>query len=303
MKINLPIMHRQDFDHSMLETHDECPRKFAYKYVYNRATSGVSYPIVNGNIYHYMMEGLNKHLVDNHGKVPDDETAQKIMAKGIEKYWPGDPSPGHYYEWMTLVRVVKTLEAGFQFFKREQLVSRREVIRAEEPFLLYLPNKRTYGGRIDNILLWNRKLWMKDYKTTSKMGKTYPDKFDPANQFTGYIWASGELTGRRPAGAIIQSIYNTKNQGPQIVEHITQRSEGQINRFLESTMQKIEDIDRHYDKNTWPMNTNACQNWGGCPYRQACKKDSDEEIEEWLTNNTQFIVWDFTNPDADDSVD
>ena len=49
----------------------------------------------------------------------------------------------------------------------------------------------------------------------------------------------------------------------------------------------------------FPQRTNACEDFGGCGYREACLSGSAFEIEAYLKNDTVEKEWDFTSPDKE----
>jgi len=50
----------------------------------------------------------------------------------------------------------------------------------------------------------------------------------------------------------------------------------------------------------FPLRTHACNDFGGCGYREACLSGSGFEIEQWLENYTEEKHWDFTNPEGEE---
>lgn len=164
-----------------------------------------------------------------------------------------------------------------------------------------------HGGRVDQFVLWSAfsKDMIRDFKTTSRMGKDYDLKFDPNSQMTGYVWAGSELSGRKFDGVLIETIYNTKSAGPDIFQTYVQFSAGQIEQWQASMMMERQFIQTCFARAeelgylAFPMRTAACPDYGGCRFRDACRSGSAWEIENWLKNYTIESHWDFTNPEEE----
>ncbi len=293
-KTSLPILHRESLDNSIIGTHGRCPRKAYYNYFLNRGHSGVSYPLKFGEAFHKYREIMISSYIESGYKWGLSHAMAGYQA--AFDIYPEDPPIGHKRDWQTLGRLKTTMEVATAHFMNEMQMGSRKVLYTEQPFTLSLPSGRLFGGRMDEILEWNGKLWVRDYKTTARMGPTYGNKFDPDNQMTGYTWAARQLSGRPVAGVIIQSIYNTKTKGPEIHEFLTTRSEGIIDQWIESIEAEYDEIETHIEKDVWPMRTAACDDFGGCMFREACQFDHWKDIENWLLSNTTESVWDYTNP-------
>lgn len=297
MSTSLPIARRDAFDNSLISTVSRCPRKGFYSYWLNRAPLGKSWAIAWGNAYHKFMEVLvGGYVADGR----EDPTAyyDEAMEAGFE-YWQEQPPLGHRRDWMTNERLRETLNLGLEHWLKELQQGNRKILHTEQAFTVELPSGRPYGGRIDQVLEWNGRLWLRDFKTTARMGRTYGRKFDPNNQMSGYIWATQQLSGRPVQGVIIQTVYNTKTKGPEIHEHLSTRAPGHLDQWIETTETKMDIIEMYEERNSWPMNTLACDDYGGCPYREACQGEHWASIDQWLKHNTEHDPWDFMDPDAE----
>jgi hypothetical protein len=105
-----------------------------------------------------------------------------------------------------------------------------------------------------------------------------------------------QLSGRKVEGVIIETIYNNKTKGPEIHEHLSTRSEGHLQKWLTSVEMEVEHIRLHEEADFFPLRTVACDDYGGCMYKEACKKEFDVTALSWLEDNTIEERWDFMNP-------
>jgi hypothetical protein len=305
--ITMPIERSEVSDNSEISTHQRCPTKGLYQYGLNRAPIGTNYPIQFGVSYHKFREILEV-VFEAHPREGDGLLDKEWQRETYELAWYAaskkfeDPPLDHKKAYLTTSRLSNACQLAFENWLHEKATGRYVVLFNEQAFDLALPSGRRFGGRFDQILEWNGKLWIRDFKTVSRMGKTYGDQFEPNNQMTGYVWAAQELSGRRVEGVIIDVCYNTKNQGPEFHEFLTTRTPEHIERWLETIESETKEIDRYYEAGVFPMRTQACHDYGGCYFREACKKSSWPMIERWLEANTVESHWDFMNPEAEEGV-
>lgn len=328
--ITFPTYPPEVLDNSVLETAGRCPRLYLYQYGIRRGAVGVNFPIGAGLAYHKYREVAEQLMRENGSDLTDDIHRDASIA-GLTGY--AAPPLGHRYEYLTTQRMLQTFDLARDRIRREQQSGAVEVVRAEDAFDLELPfwfcrscgftflvqrdfcvncesediQRARHGGRMDQIISWRGKMWVRDFKTTGRMGKTYASKFDPNNQMTGYVWAGRELSGREFEGVLIEVVYNTKTTGPEIHQFLSSRSEGQVDQWLASLymehrfLREMWAAEEELGYLAFPQRTSSCDDFGGCYYREACQTGSAWELEEWLKHNTQYSEWDFTDPDKEES--
>lgn len=304
LTVSMPIERTKVCDNSEVGTHQRCPTKGLFQYGMNRAPIGTNYPIQFGVAYHKFREILEVVWLEKPGDLTDRDWARGVFELAwfaAIKGWE-DPPLDHKKAYLTESRLSQACTKAFDNWLHEKQTGRFNVLFTEQAFDLALPSGRRFGGRFDQVLEWNGKLWVRDFKTVSRMGKTYGDQFEPNNQMTGYVWAAKELSGRPVEGVIIDVCYNTKNQGPEFYEFLTTRTPEHIERWIETIETEIVEIDRYYESMTFPMRTQACHDYGGCYFREACRKSSWAMVERWLEEKTTESHWDFMNPEAEEGV-
>ena len=333
--ISLPTYTPEVLDNSQAETHARCPRLYMYRYLMRRGPSGKSFPIQFGLSYHKYREVVEHIMLDNSVSM-DDEIHLEGISAALTDF--EDPPVEHRHAFLNTGRLVQSLNLAKARIIEEQRRGRIKVVRAEDSFDVALPVPEfcpacnhlvfdpddseceacgyvfpRFGGRMDQVISWNGKLWVRDFKTTSRLGNTYADQFDPNHQISGYVWAAEKLSGRPVKGAIIETLYNTKNQGPEFKQFTTTRSPGQLEAWLGSIMQEITDLKRNVARVgdlgylSFPQRTSACSDYGGCFFRGSpmsvgpCSMQNAQEMERWLEANTDYSHWDFTDPDKETS--
>lgn len=308
----LPLRRPEVFDNSTVSTWTRCPRKGFYQYSACRSPVGINFPIQWGVGYHKFREVIEslyqKIVLENKEDVKDSDVQSIIFNAGwdsatkvTEGSWI-DPEPEHRHSYLTRARLLRACEESFDAWLMEKSEAIYKVLLHEQPFDLELPSGHRYGGRFDQLVDWRGKLWVRDFKTTSRMGKGYALRFDPNNQMTGYVWGAQVLSGRPVEGVIIEVVYNTKTKGPDFFQFLSTRTPIQVRQWSEYIGYEISDIERHMEQGVFPMRTDACDDYGGCYFRDACKRDGWGSIQRWLEANTVESVWDFMDPDSEEGV-
>ena len=57
-----------------------------------------------------------------------------------------------------------------------------------------------------------------------------------------------------------------------------------------------------YERDIYPMRTQACNDYGGCYFREACQKGTWHMVQRWLLAKTEESHWDFANPEGEKGV-
>jgi hypothetical protein len=129
-----------------------------------------------------------------------------------------------------------------------------------------------YTGHLDRVVSYGGGLYWMDQKTTGQVVSPYYfDGFRLSNQFMGYTWA-GQIVLHSPVkGGIIDAA--------QIAVNFT-RFERQPITFTDSNLEEWRDQALYHIRaaqaatraKKFPQNFTSCGNYGGCPYRELCKR-------------------------------
>jgi hypothetical protein len=306
MMSKLELVKRDAYDNSILTTSQRCPRKALYQYFYNRAADGRNVPIGFGLAYHKFREVLElNYLKVCVGDGRDlQEVAPSLFKLALYEALDGyeNPPEAHNKAYLSRGRLELTCEQAFVEWMAEKRKNIFVVLEAEQAFQLPLPSGDLFGGRFDQILEWNGKLWIRDFKTTSRMGRDYHRMFDPNDQMTAYTWAASQLSGRPVQGVIIEVVYNTKTQGPKHHSIVSARTQAHIDEWLRNVQIAINDLNSYVESGYFPMRTTGCNDYGGCYFRDCCAMSSEVMRTAWLETKTIESHWDFMDPDKETGV-
>lgn len=144
-------------------------------------------------------------------------------------------------------------------------------------------NPLLYAGRFDMLGKFNDTLFVVDEKTCTSLGGTWAGQWEMASQMTGYTWAAREY-GYPVAGAIIRGVCLLKCE-VKFAQAITYRPEWRIAQWYKQLLHDVRRMIAAWNNNQWDMSLDhACNDFGGCGYRNACLSP---EPERWLQD---FVV-------------
>ncbi len=338
-KIKLPLFPPTEVsDNSENSNYTLCPRLGLYQNGLRRGYIGTNFPIQFGLAYHKYRETIENLMIKQECNLTDEihDTAVARASKGFVQ-----PPLEHKHAHNNLLRLHQSCEVARDRVRREKEQGKIVVTKSEDSFDLDLPFvictqcgftsfelteknscprctamdvppsyivRARHGGRVDQfirmVFLANGE-FVKDFKTTGRMGTYYDLKFEPNSQMQGYVWSKEELSGISCDGVLVETLYNTKNEGPKIFQTWKSFSEGQQEQWVASVMMERQMIQLMWSRVdelgylAFPQRTDSCDRFGGCDYREACLAGSGFEIEQWLENYTEESHWDFTNPEGE----
>lgn len=148
-----------------------------------------------------------------------------------------------------------------------------------------------YTGRFDQLCDYMGGVYGEDDKTTTQLGASWPRKWDLRSQFTGYCWGA-KKHGIPIMGFLVRgvSILKTKYD---TMQSITYRQQWQIDEWYENLNGiLLPTLIAQWEKGKWGMALgDACEAYGGCPFRQVCLAEPKER-GGWLETKFERRRWD-----------
>ncbi len=305
LTLSLSVHKRRGLDNSVLSTHGRCPRLDLFNYHLCRSHRVRNYPIEYGTGYHTFRETLeqlyNQWVIKEERPLDDNlillyETAFAVATKEWE-----DPPLEHKKSYLDLGRLRKACEESFKMWVDEKKQGYYKIIGSETSFEIPLPSGRLFTGKMDQLLEWNGRLWIRDFKTLGRK-EDWKLKFNPDHQFTGYVWAAEQLSGRAVDGVIVDIVYNIKTKGPEFHPVLANRTAEDIENWLEWVEHEYDNRERAIETGVWPMRTSSCNDYAGCFFRTCCSLGSWKAMEEWLLEKTIWSVWDPLEPEREEGL-
>lgn len=142
----------------------------------------------------------------------------------------------------------------------------------EYSFKLPVDNGVVFSGHIDRLVNYAQGIYVQDQKTTgSTITARYFEGFAPDIQMSMYTFAGKAIYDIPVKGVIIDAAQIAVGFS-RFERGFTFRDEPQLNEWYDTMMRKIEETQRATREQYFPMNTQACGNYGGCPFRQVCSR-------------------------------
>lgn len=306
-------------DHSAIILYKECPRKYFHRIVLGRAEKDTPPYFVFGSAYHKFREVLEqeyfKHFVNGKPPIYKPEIGMLCLEPAINaanNYWKkhsaGEPPVGTKWDFMTYERLLKSCMVAYQWWENEKRQNNIVVVATEQPFCVEIGEGTGIftGGRADQIVRWNGKLWGRDFKTSSKDQKYYSRGITPNDQFTRYTYAESKLSGQLVQGQIIEVLFNkkaTKTEytqnaiGPYIKTHIASRNKSELDRWVAESIFWDKLITQSREEDMYPMVEKSCIY---CPYHSVCKQPSEGAQMAQLEQFFKLSPWDHTKVEQEE---
>lgn len=129
-------------------------------------------------------------------------------------------------------------------------------------------------GHLDRVVDFNDQLLVMDRKTTtSTPGQYYFAQFEPNNQMSLYTLAGKIVLNTPIKGVIIDAAQVLLQEPNKFIRGFTYRTPGQLDEWVNDLRIILATAETYAEANYWPMNDTACNNFGGCRFRDVCSKD------------------------------
>lgn len=275
-----------------------CPRRFFWRYILHLVPNRPNTHLHAGKAYArglevarkaYFGEGVSEQEAIGRGAI--------ALTKEYGDYVPEEPWSGKTIEGM--------LGAFATYFVHYPLASDPlqpikigSFLGVEFSFALPLRATRNpqtgenviYMGRCDMLAELCEMRYVVDDKTTSRLGKSWHDKWAMRAQFTGYCWAANEF-GMAMDGAIVRGV-SILPTGFGVAQTVSLRPQWMINAWQMAVRSDLERMARMWEASarqvvlrrqmepwTQALGDACCAYNSACPYLMLCES---EDPEPWL---------------------
>lgn len=304
---DLPIVEPKIFDSTAVTLFKECPRKYMYRMKYGYAER-TTYPyFAFGTAYHKFREtleaGFREIFPDPHAITLQsdlDQFLQPAIIRAVE-HWTVNAMQAEIdtkWDFLTTERLLKSCTIAFIHWKKEKHSKRIIVLATEQSFLIELEDGTTTGGRADQIVRDNGRVWGRDFKTSSISGPFYERTLVPNDQFTRYTHAESTLSGEQVQGQIVEVLFNSKKEGPKIIPLRTSRTKYEIDTWVREQKHWLSLMKISRESGIYPMNEKACR---FCKYHSICSLNGEDSQVHMLQQAFKVEPWDFQKIHGEDN--
>lgn len=216
---------------------------------------------------------------------------QVAIIKAVEYFRPFEPPPtisvaGNEIDSLyTCVRLATIIVEYLKHYENDPVKTwegQTELGMAEE-----IDGGIFYCGRIDRIVKEARGIRASDLKTTKALANYI---YAPHDQLTGYQWLANKMFGENIKGVLFDMIGLTKSKRTFHREYVT-FTNAQIQRWIDSTLYYVEQINNCRAKNHWPARTQKCNDYfNPCEFIPICTA-FDELGRERIMNCYRVSYW------------
>lgn len=281
-------------DSTAVKTFKECPRKYFYRMVLGRTKPEGEWASVFawGTSVHKFLEVLYE---------TGDSGAATMAAI---KLWK--PVTKETFAFQTKERLIKIFAHLAQFHDNEKSSNNMKILGIEQPFNLRFKDDNIIGGRFDQIVNWNGRVWIRDWKTTSKMIQYWKKGLDPNDQAIRYIYSMSSLhfgqddngyPNKVIDGVIFVAIQSMKSVDCKIESVTIGKNISQIRRWVDDQVFVHKAMSACREEDMWPMHEGNC---GFCDYQLVCTQSSESGMEHML--KTQYVLSPWKHEETDQKI-
>lgn len=282
-------------DSTMRNDHASCEKKFEYARIYGLQSKGGSVHLIAGGAFALGCEVIRRKFYT------DGLDEMDAIVEGVLAAWTlyGDFDHGDRYAHKSAERVAYAL---VEYFTEYPLATDKiqpyfqadgtPAIEFEFSFPLETKHPGTgnpllYGGRFDMVGVYMSSLWVVDEKTATRLGPQWLKSFTLRGQLLGYTFAARSF-GLQVNGFIIRGISFLKDYygHAEVIEVVPEYRLLQWREQLEVDAAKMVDA-WNRGRHSWAFGE-ACNAYGGCPYRNLCDK---ENWKDWWTQYYDIEYW------------
>jgi hypothetical protein len=229
------------------------------------------------------------------------ELSHVLARNEADKIWEkkakGKPLALHTkWDWITKDRMFKSLDVVKSWLHTEKKSGNIIVLMTEQPFIVEIEKGIFYGGRADQVVKWNNRLWGRDFKTSSKEGQYFKRLLKPSNQFIGYTIAEELLHGNSVDGQLVEVLYNTKSQSPKVTPYPNSFNVWEKGLWRKELVDWSGRINESREKDSYPAAEVHCP---FCPFHMVCSSTSENAMMATLESRYKVEPWDHQNIDGE----
>lgn len=284
------------WDSTSIELAQTCLRKYYYSMIRGIKPRRESVHLLFGGIYASALEHFYKYRAEGDSI---DDALRKVIREALTDSWDAEHGiPKHFDDTKkTRPNLIRTIVWYVDQFAEEtpdgiqtyHLQNGKPAV--ELSFTLEVSDDIVLCGHLDRVVSMGGHLYVMDQKTTGgTVGTYYFDQFSPNNQMSLYSWAGQSVLHSPVRGVIIDAAQIAVNF-TRFERGITTRTKDQLEEWYESAMWTISQARSATALRKFPMNTSACGNYGGCPFRALCSR-SPQVRENYLKSDYADHDWD-----------
>jgi hypothetical protein len=299
----LPSGEQYLWNASALKDWEKCPRYYQYRWIDGLAredsvhlTFGSHYAWALMRFFQLRAEGMDraearervvaalleqtwdyshdwKHVAYEEGGEDICQTCGVIRGHTADdctgRPWTPDPANPSYKDRWTLIRTFVWYLDEFRDDLPLYTVDGRPAV--ETQFRIAVDDGNAFVGTLDRVVVYGDSPWIMDQKTTGGyLNSKYFRGYHLDTQMSMYIWAGQAVLPDAVGGVIIDAV-QIQAGGSIFGRGLTMRTKSQLEEWYDEAMLNIEAARTATRERRFPRNTQSCDKYGGCSFREICE--------------------------------
>ena len=284
------------WDATSIELAQTCLRKYYYTMIEGIRPKSKSVHLIFGGIYASCLEHFYKRRAAG---VAYEDALRETVRQALVESWDTERNQPVYFDDTKKTRpnLIRTIVWYLEQFADEtedgiktyHLQNGKPAV--ELSFALEVDDDLVLCGHLDRVVEFGGHLYVMDQKTTGgTIGTYFFDQFKPNTQMSLYAWAGKAILHSPVKGVIIDGAQIAVNF-TRFERGITTRSNDELDEFFASARHHIAAAQAATRSGFFPMNTSACGNYGGCPFRALCSR-SPAVRANYIKSDYAEHIWD-----------
>ena len=272
------------WDQTSIKLAEECLKKYEYTMLLGWRSRGGNTHLIFGGVYASALEHFHKYRAED---IDFDEALENVVREALVATWSydrdenGNIIKGSGEPWVsdhntkTRENLIRTIVWYFEHFRDDPtptviLSNGRPAV--EHSFALPVDNGIIFAGHLDRLVEYAHSPYIQDQKTTGgTISAYYFKQYEMDTQMSMYTFAGKAIFGIPVKGVMIDAAQIAVGF-TRFERGFTFRDDASLQEWYEDTMKVIEQARTATKENYFPRNRSACNNYGGCPFREVCSK-------------------------------
>jgi len=295
------------WDATSLKTAWTCPRMYYYKMIEGWQPNHARVHLWFGKIYADALELYHKLMANGTDR---EKAIAEVVYFALVESWdhdlddegnriPGTGGPARFdHNTKTRENLIRTIIWYLEEFKDEThttFILDNNKPAVELSFRLPVDDSIIFCGHMDRLCKdHDNSIFVHDQKTTgSTIGPYYWRQFKPDIQFSMYTFI-GKMAFNVPVSGLIVDAAQIAVGFSKFGRAPILFTDPELNEWFDETMEVIQRTQHYTREQFFPRNTTACNNFGGCEFREVCARP--HSVRE------NFLSGDFTKKERWDPV-
>lgn len=262
---------------------EQCLRKYELKNIQGWNPKSNNMHLRFGGHYASALEHYFKWTSEG---MSNEDALISVVEEALVETWDhelddeGNRIPGTGEAWDTgdsiknRFNLIRTIVWYFEHFANDPapVLQTASGPAVERSFAFEVDDGLLFSGHLDRVVEYQGNPYVMDQKTTKyTITPRYFEQFKPNTQMSMYTFA-GKMVFDTPVKGVIIDGAQIAVGFTRFERGFTHRTEDELNEWYDSAMYYIQEARKATRNGFFPMNSSACDKYGGCEFRHICNR-------------------------------